>query len=129
GRESQVDIDRDHGEIRVTLGGAVKPSGWPASVPIYPHAERAKIEKSEKSEAQRENGGAQRLSVATEDTLHELRDYHRDALPQAGWQLAAADETDAAWSARRGDEDLTMRFARRGGGKGSRADIEYRKRS
>src|SRR5204862_73587 len=60
GREAKVTIDRERGAIRVDLGGAVKPADWPSAVPLYPHASRAKIEKSD--------GAAQRLAITTDDS-------------------------------------------------------------
>ena len=121
GREADVEIDRERGAIRVTLGGAIKPDGWPSAVPIYPNAERAKIEGGDTT--------GQRLTVVTGDKVAELRDFYREALGKAGWQLVDGKNPDAPWSARRGDENLQMRFAERGRGKGSRAEIEYQKSS
>ena len=128
GRESKVEIDRQHGEIRVTLGGAIKPAGWPSAVPIYPQAERAKIRKSDPTDTSRAGGASpNRLSVVTADSIGELRDYYRDALVHDGWSLAGDAPGDAALRARRGDEDLSIVFAARGAGRGSEAQIEYRK--
>jgi len=123
GRESKVEIDREHGEIRVTLGGAIKPAGWPAAVPVYPHAERAKIDRSD------DGGDARHLSVLTGDSLADLRGFYREELAKQGWALADADAKTSAWSARRGEEAMRIAFVTRGPGKGSRAEIEYRKHS
>lgn len=117
GRESAVDIDREHGSIRVELGRAITPKGWPEAVPIYPHADGAKIERSE--------GEWRHLTVASEDSIAELRRYYREALAKAGWEWQDGGRAQDPWSARRGAEALRMRFADRGGGRGSRADIEY----
>jgi len=122
GRESKVEIDREHGEIRVTLGGAVTPSGWPSAVPVYPHAEHAKIENGDAADA------AKRLSVTTADSVADLRTFYREALGKDGWSFADAEQR-SSWSARRGAEDLRIVFVARDHGKGSRADIEYRKSS
>lgn len=121
GRESDVEIDRAHGSIRVTLGGAIKPEGWPPAVPVYPHAERAKMEGGD--------GGAKHLSVVTADSLGELRTFYHQALAKDGWAFADGETKSSAWSARRGGEDLRIDFVPRDHGKGSRAEIEYRKRS
>jgi hypothetical protein len=128
GRESNVEIDREHGSIRVTLGGAIKPQGWPPAVPVYPYAERAKIEK-----ADRNDGDSKRLSVITADSIAELRSFYREALAKDGWAVGDGEGKSSPeaspWTARRGDEDLEIVFVARDHGKGSRADIEYRKRS
>ena len=121
GRESKVEIDRDHGEIRVTLGSAIRPSGWPAAVPIYPHAERAKIDRA--------GDASDRLSVTTADSIAELRAYYRDALSQDGWSLDGETQADRPLTARRGEEALSIAFARRAAGMGSVAQVEYRHKS
>ncbi len=115
GRESKVDIDREHGSISVTIGGATKPAGWPSVVPIYPNANRAKVDE--------DRGNAQRLSVVTEDTPRELEQFYRAQLANEGWQLEAT--IDRSLRARRGNERLELRVSARDKGKGSRADIEY----
>ncbi len=115
GRESKVDIDREKGSISVTIGVATKPPGWPSVVPIYPNASRAKIDE--------QRGDARRLSVVTEDAAQELDQFYRKQLASDGWQLDST--LDRSVRARRGDERLELRVSARGGGKGSRADIEY----
>jgi hypothetical protein len=115
GRESKVDIDREHGSISVTIGAATKPSGWPSVVPIYPNASRAKIDAA--------RGNSQRLSVVTEDAAQELDQFYRRTLASEGWELDAT--LDGSVRARRGGELLELRVSARGGGRGSRADIEY----
>src|SRR5262249_8684016 len=115
GRESKVDIDREHGSISVTIGAATKPPGWPPVVPIYPNASRAKIGE--------QRGDTRRLSLLTEDAAQELGQFYRKQLASDGWQLDAA--LDGSVRARRGDERLELRVSNRGGRKGSRADIEY----
>jgi hypothetical protein len=130
GRESKVEIDREHGKIRVTLGGAIKPAGWPSAVPIYPHAERAKIRKSAETESSGGSGAPpDRLSVVTADSIRELREYYQDALVHDGWSLGSDAAGGEALRARRGDEDVSIVFAARGVGRGSEAQIEYRKKS
>jgi hypothetical protein len=121
GRESKVEIDREHGAIRVDLGPAIRPAGWPDAVPIDPHAERAKVDRRE--------GGVRWLSVASQDSSEELRAFYRDALGRAGWQWRAPEAAGEAWTARRGEEEMRIRFAERARGGGSRAEIEYRGRS
>ena len=116
GRESKVDIDRERGSISVTIGVATKPPGWPSVVPIYPNASRAKIDER--------RGDARRLSVVTEDAAQEMSRFYREQLASDGWQLDTT-VTDRSVHARRGDERLELRVSARGGGKGSRADIEY----
>jgi hypothetical protein len=128
GRESKVEIDREHGEIRVTLGGAIKPAGWPSAVPIYPHAEHAKVRKSDQTETGGGSGAPpDRLSVVTADSVGELRQYYRDVLIHDGWSLGSDAVGGEALRARRGDEDVSIVFAARGMGRGSEAQIEYRK--
>ena len=122
GRESKVEIDREHGTIRVTLGGAIKPAGWPEAVPVYPNAERAKIDGGG-------DGESRRLSVMTADSLADLRSFYRETLAKDGWALLESDAKSSAWSARRGEEAMRIAFVTRGPGKGSRAEIEYRKHS
>ncbi|HSD10301.1 MAG TPA: hypothetical protein VLF14_04905 [Candidatus Binatia bacterium] len=116
GRESKVDIDRKHGSIAVTIGGATKPPGWPSVVPLYPNASRAKIDEK--------RNDAQHLSIVTEDTPQELGRFYRTRLANDGWQLDATVENSVrAW---RGDERLELRVSAPSSGKGSRLDIEYR---
>ncbi len=115
GRESKVDIDREHGTISVTIGAATKPPGWPPVVPIYPNASRAKIDE--------QRGDTRRLSLLTEDAAQELDQFYRKQLASDGWQLDTT--LDLSVRARRGDERLELRVSARGGRKGSRADIEY----
>lgn len=115
GRESRVAINRDHGSIVVAIGGATKPSGWPDTVPIYPNANRAKID-DRASERQR-------LTILTEDGTKEIGDFYRARLANDGWRLEMGAGQSLQCS--RGDERMTLRFSGRGKGRGSRADIEY----
>ncbi len=118
GREAEVTIDRDHGSITVTLGRAIAPRGWPLAVPIYSHASRAKIEPGEK--------GAQRLWVATDDSIEKLSAFYRRELGKSGWQLEGSAAGDRDWEARRGSERLRLHFLRRPESGDSRAEIEYK---
>ena len=116
GRESKVTIDREHGSITVDLAGAVKPSDWPTAVPLYPHASRAKIEKSD--------GAAHRLALTTDDSVGEVGGFYRRELARLGWQVD--DDAERSWSARRGNERLDLEFSSRGSSRETRAVIEYR---
>jgi hypothetical protein len=118
GREAKVAIDRQHGSITVTLGGVVRPEGWPESIPLYPKASRAKVETK--------SGDARSLSLASDDSPAVLSEFYRKELTRAGWELPSTDPADHEWSARRHGEALRLRFAPYGNGRGSRAEIEYR---
>lgn len=117
GREAKVTIDREQGSITVDLGGAVKPSDWPSAVPLYPHASRAKIEKSD--------GAAQRLAITTDDSVGDVGGFYRRELARLGWQVVD-DNAERRWSARRGSEHLELEFSSRGANRETRAVIEYR---
>lgn len=116
GRDAAVNVDRAHGSITVTLGRAHLPAGWPAAVPVYESASRAKIEET--------TAGRQRLSVATTDSAKDLAAYYRRALGEAGWQIAAGDARNL--SAARGNERMRVRISEHDALLGgSRAEIEY----
>jgi hypothetical protein len=121
GREARVDIDRQQRSITVTLGGPVRPAGWPAAVPLYPKASRTRVETT--------SGGARRLSLACDESPVELSEFYRRELGRAGWKLASTDGAILEWSAQRRGETLRARFAAPGRGPGSRAQIEYRSSS
>jgi hypothetical protein len=114
GRESKVTIDRDHASITVDLGGVTKPTDWPAAVPFYPHANRAKLEAAP--------GDVRRLLLTTDDSSKVIADFYSQELARLGWQLETPE--DGTWVARRGVERLELRFTRRE--KATRAEIEYR---
>ena len=116
GREAKVTIDRERGAITVDLGGAVKPSDWPSAVPLYPHASRAKIEKSD--------GAAQRLAITTDDSVGDVGGFYRRELARLGWQVD--DNPEGNWRAVRGSERLELEFSSRGANRETRAVIEYR---
>ena len=121
GREAKVDIDRQRGSITVTLTGAVPPAGWPEAIPLYPQASRARVETN--------SGDAPRLSITSDDSPAELSEFYRQELARAGWELPSSDPPSHEWSARRRGEALRLRFAPRGNGGGTRAEIEYRSSS
>jgi len=112
GRESKVTIDREHGAISVDLGPAVKPSGWPAAVPMYPHASRAKIQPST---------GGQRLAITTDDSPREVDGFYREELRRQGWQVK--DVEGGGLRANRGNERLDLRAAPEH--RETRASIDY----
>jgi hypothetical protein len=117
GRDGSVVIDREHGSIRVTLGRARVPAGWPEAVPIYDNATKAKIEDRHPDH--------QRVSVTTDDSPKEIGEFYRRTLSEAGWRLQVADSRD--WSGERGTERIRLRVASRDSiAGGSRAEIEYR---
>ena len=112
GRESKVTIDREHGSISVDLGTAVKPSGWPAAVPMYPHASRAKIESGI---------GGQHLAITTDDSPREVDGFYREELRRQGWQVADGD--GGGLRAIRGNERLDLRASPEH--RETRASIQY----
>lgn len=117
GREASVAIDRAHGSITVTLGQARVPAGWPAAVPVYGAATKAKVVE----------GGPdrQRVTVSTDDSAKDLAEFYRRALADGGWSLQVADARD--WSGERGSERIRVRVVPRDSVLGgSRAEIEYR---
>jgi hypothetical protein len=114
GRESKVTIDRDHASITVDLGGVTKPKGWPAAVPFYPRANRAKLEAAESD--------VRRLLFTTDDSSKVIADFYAQELARLGWQVEAPEK--GIWVARRGVERLELHFT--GREKMTRAEIEYR---
>lgn len=119
GRESKVSVDRERGSIQIDLGAATTPDGWPPVVPIYPRAERAKIES--RSEA------GHRLSVVSADSVTQLSEYYRGELAHRGWRVEPANAAAGAdLHARKGGETVEVRFSKRSRDRGSRAEIEYR---
>ena len=114
GRESKVTIDREHGSITVDLGGATKPEGWPAAVPLYPHARSAKIEAQQSD--------VRRLALITDDSPAAIGDFYSQELARLGWHVEG--QAHETWIARRGAERLEVRVSRRESA--TRAEIEYR---
>lgn len=118
GRQAAVAIDRQQGSIRVTLGRARVPDGWPPAVPFYENAIRAKIEDP--------GPRSRRISVTTDDSPREIGEFYRRTLSEAGWRLQInADARE--WSGERGLERIRLRVVPRESiTGGSRAEIEYR---
>jgi hypothetical protein len=114
GRESKVTIDRPHASITVDLGGATKPKGWPAAVPFYPRATRAKLRVAA--------GDMRRLVVTTDDPAAAIRGFYSQELARLGWQVGV--EERGTTTARRGTERLELRVSGRDGA--TRAEIDYR---
>ncbi len=114
GRGSKVTIDREHASITVDLGGATKPEGWPAAVPFYPHASRAKL--------QAEQGDIRRLMLTTDDSASAIGSFYSRELARLGWQVT--EQGGGTWVAHRGVERLELRLS--GHEKATRAEIEYR---
>jgi hypothetical protein len=115
GRESKVTIDREHGSISVDLGPALRPSGWPTDVPMYPRASRAKIEASADQ--------GQRLAITTDDSPADVGAFYRDELRRLGWHVeeGGAGALRASRGAARLDLQVSLRPERRE----TRASIEY----
>jgi hypothetical protein len=114
GRESKITIDREHASITVDLGGVTKPEGWPAAVPFYPRANRAKLEAAPRD--------VRRLLITTDDSSKVIADFYSQELARLGWQIEVPES--GTWVARRGVERLELRFT--GREKVTRAEIEYR---
>lgn len=117
GREARVDIDRRKGSVVVTLGGALRPAGWPDSIPFYPRARRASLEKR--------SPRARAVSLLSDDAPAEVVEFYRRELSAAGWELPSGAAPDGEWIARRGGETLRFRVVAEGA-RGTRADVEYR---
>lgn len=102
GREATVTIDRERGSITVDLGAATRPKRWPTTVPMYPHASRAKVEGDLQE--------GRRLVLTSDRAGSEIADYYRSALSADGWAI----EGDAlrGMHARRGAERLDLTFSK-----------------
>lgn len=117
GRDAAVVIDREQGSIRVTLGRVRVPRGWPAAVPIYQGATKAKIEDPRPDRT--------RLSLTADDSPKEIAEFYRRTLAETGWRLQTTSAREC--SGERGAERIRVRVAARESlGGGSRAEIEYR---
>ncbi len=116
GREAKVNIDREKRSITIDLGGPSVPSGWPAEVPIYPSASKAKIE--------REAEGKRWLAITTSDPVAPLERFYREELTSKGWQVDRS-EGPPALQARKGSKTFLATFRPREGKGGSLAKIEY----
>ncbi len=116
GREAKVNVDREKRSITIDLRGPSVPSGWPAEVPIYPSASKAKIE--------READGRRWLAITTPDPVRPLERFYREELTSKGWQVDRF-QSPALLRARKGSKTLVATFRPREGKGGSRARIEY----
>ena len=113
GRESTVELDREGGTIRINLGAARRPKHWPEDVPFYPNAQRARAEKPA--------GERQRLTVGSADRVGELRDFYRERLAAAGWEVDTANGT---LRAKKPGSEIVARFKERRPPHGTRAVLE-----
>ncbi len=113
GRDSKVTIDRQHASITVDLGGTKKPKGWPAAVPFYPRASRAKLDIAADN--------VQRLVLTTDDSAAAIGGFYAQELARLGWQVGG--EKGGTWVANRGGERLEVHVFDRENA--TRAEIEY----
>lgn len=102
GRESKVEIDRERGSVVVRLGAAIRPKRWPADVPFYAQARRAK--------ASRPDEGKQRLTLAGSDDLEQVARFYRERLAAEGWTV---EERKGALVARKSGREIVARFEKR----------------
>jgi hypothetical protein len=114
GREGTVDVDRKSGTIRLDLGSAVRPSGWPEDVPVYPKARRLRVKV--------DDGSRTRLSVWSDDPVESVAAFYRERLAAAGWRIRGGDRREEV-AADKDGRHLTATFdpERRSGG--SRVEI------
>lgn len=113
GRESKVEIDRERGSVVVRLGGALRPKRWPADVPFYPDARRAKASKVAE--------GQQRLMLGGSDDVQDIARFYRERLAAEGWTV---DEKKGSFVARKSGREIVARFEQRKGIGGGRATLE-----
>ena len=103
GRSGRVEVDRAKGSIRVTLGTAAAPSGWPDDVPLYPNARRAKIRGAATAR--------QRLLVTSDDSPGAMAKFYRGRLGELGWTIDRERAGDGALRASKGERSLVARFS------------------
>ncbi|MEA2625740.1 MAG: hypothetical protein QOD06_1785 [Candidatus Binatota bacterium] len=115
GRSGRVELDRGKGSIRVTLGTAPAPSGWPDDVPLYPNARRAKMRGA--------TARQQKLLVTSDDSPVVMAQFYRGRLGELGWTVERERPGDGALRASKGERLLVARFSRGELLDASRADI------